>query len=80
MSKGRTSFVHRLRHDQRGQALIFAAVAMVGVFAVTAFAIDTVHVLQLRRELQASTDAAALVTSPSRGCSGMYSGSSFLML
>ncbi len=63
MSQGRTSILRRLRHDERGQALIFAAVAMVGVFAVTAFAIDTVQVLQLRRELQASTDAAALAAA-----------------
>jgi len=63
MSKGRTSILRRLRHDERGQALIFAAVAMVGVFAVSGFAIDTVQVLQLRRELQASTDAAALAAA-----------------
>jgi hypothetical protein len=36
---------------------------MVGVFAVAGFSIDTVQVLQLRRELQASTDAAALAAA-----------------
>jgi hypothetical protein len=36
---------------------------MLGVFAVAGFAIDTVQVLQLRRELQASTDVAALAAA-----------------
>jgi len=63
MSNGRTSLVRRLRDDQRGQALILAAIAMVGVFATAGFAIDTVQVLQLRRELQSSTDAAALAAA-----------------
>ena len=62
MSKEGTSIVRHLR-DEGGQALIFAAVAMVGVFAVAGFVIDTAQVLQLRRELQSSTDAAALAAA-----------------
>jgi Putative Flp pilus-assembly TadE/G-like/von Willebrand factor type A domain len=61
MSKG--NIARRLRDDPRGQALIFVAIALVGIFAVAGFAIDTVQALQLRRELQSSTDAAALAAA-----------------
>lgn len=52
----------RLR-DERGQALVFFGVGVVALFAIAGFAIDTAQMLQIRRELQASTDAAALAAA-----------------
>jgi Flp pilus assembly protein TadG len=67
--------------SQDGQALVFVAASMVMLFAMAAFAIDTGRILQTRRQLQASTDAAALVgalelpdTAAARAAANSYSG------
>ena len=49
--------------DDRGQALISVAVMLAMLFGVTAIAVDVGWALQIRRELQASTDAAALAAA-----------------
>ena len=56
----RESFRRRLRRDERGQVFIFVGVALVALFALTGFALDMATIVQMRRELQASSDAAAL--------------------
>ncbi len=43
-----------------GQTLVFVGVALIALFALTGFALDMATILQMRRELQASSDAAAL--------------------
>ncbi len=45
---------------ERGQVLIFAAISMVMLFGMAAFAIDISQAVYTRRALQASSDAAAL--------------------
>ncbi len=49
----------RLRHE-RGQVLVWIVVSSIGLLAMTGFVIDVGHMFNAHRELQASTDAAAL--------------------
>ncbi len=49
----------RLR-DESGQVLVFATIAMVVLIGITGFALDVGHAYLVQRQLQASTDAAAL--------------------
>ena len=49
-----------LWRDERGQTLVFVGVALVALFAMTGFALDMATIVQMRRELQASSDASAL--------------------
>jgi Flp pilus assembly protein TadG len=60
MNQHNKSFLRRAHKDQRGQALVMVAFMMVGFFAMAAFVIDFGRIYFSFRELQASTDAAAL--------------------
>jgi hypothetical protein len=60
MNPNSMSGIRRLRDDRRGQAFVLVGVSLVALFALTGFGIDVANTLQIRRELQASTDAAAL--------------------
>ncbi|MGA9056713.1 MAG: pilus assembly protein TadG-related protein [Terriglobia bacterium] len=60
MNQNNKSFLRRAHKDQRGQALVMVAFMMVGFFAMAAFVIDFGRIYFSFRELQASTDAAAL--------------------
>jgi len=53
-------FLRRVHKDERGQMLVMVAVMLVAILALTAFVIDMGHVYFCYRELQATTDAAAL--------------------
>lgn len=55
-----SSWLPAFRRDESGQALIWAAAAMVAVLASSAMAIDVAHALVSKRQLQASADASAL--------------------
>ena len=46
--------------DESGQVLVFAIIAMVVLIGLTGFALDVGHAYLVQRQLQASTDAAAL--------------------
>ncbi len=50
----------RLGNDERGQVLPFVALMLVTLLTMTGFTIDLGRALYAQRELQASTDAAAL--------------------
>jgi Flp pilus assembly protein TadG len=59
-----------MRRQNSGSVVIFAAVAMVALFAFAALAIEVAHYCQLKRDLQDATDIAAmagaiLLTNPS---------------
>lgn len=63
MGSTRKSFMGRVREGERGVAFIFVAVTIVALFGISGFALDTANMMMLRRELQASTDAAALAAA-----------------
>jgi Flp pilus assembly protein TadG len=48
-----------VRDDERGQAVVLFAVAIVGLLGLAAFVIDVGAILRARADLQASSDAAA---------------------
>jgi Flp pilus assembly protein TadG len=60
MNQHNKSFLRRAHKDQRGQALVMVAFMMVGIFAIAAFVVDFGRIYFSFRELQSSTDAAAL--------------------
>ena len=60
MSADTTGLIRRLRDDDSGQTLPLVAILLVVVFSMAGFALDVGYALEIRRELQASTDAAAL--------------------
>ena len=49
--------------DERGQVLVWIVVSAIGLLAMTGFVIDIGHLFNAHRELQASTDAAALAAA-----------------
>ncbi|MES1255876.1 MAG: pilus assembly protein TadG-related protein [Acidobacteriota bacterium] len=63
MSAPSPPLTDRARHQQRGQALVLMAVAIVGLLGLAAFSIDVGSVLRARSDLQASSDAAATAGS-----------------
>ncbi|HEX2473555.1 MAG TPA: Tad domain-containing protein, partial [Lacipirellulaceae bacterium] len=48
------------RPDRRGAILVLAAVLMVTLLGIVAFAVDYGHLLKVRTDLQRSADASAL--------------------
>jgi Flp pilus assembly protein TadG len=59
MNSGIESFLHILRHDQRGQILPWMALGMAGFIGVTGLAIDAGHAYVVQTSLQSSCNAAA---------------------
>ncbi len=53
-------FLNAVTGDERGQVLPWAALMMVLVMGASAFSIDLGHAMLVRKQLQASADAAAL--------------------
>ena len=64
------SRVRRLHSEERGQAIIVMALAMVMLVGAVGFAVDVGNVLCVRRALQASTDAAATAGAQDIGVTG----------
>ncbi len=60
MNRKNESFVSPVRHGERGQSLILMAALLVGLLSMAALVIDLGNVYFSYRELQASSDAAAL--------------------
>ena len=60
MNQHNESFLRRAHKDQRGQVLIMVLVMMVVLLGFAAFVVDFGRIYISFRELQASTDAAAL--------------------
>jgi len=60
MKRNRESLVSRALHDQSGQVIPWVVLAMVMLLSMAAFVIDIGNAFVCYRELQASTDAAAL--------------------
>jgi Flp pilus assembly protein TadG len=56
----RQRFIDVVAGDERGQVLPWAALMMVMIMGASAFSIDLGHALLVRKQLQASADAAAL--------------------
>lgn len=50
-----------LKHDQRGNAAMIFAIAMIPIFMVVGFAVDSSRQVTAKRHLQSSIDVAALV-------------------
>jgi Flp pilus assembly protein TadG len=63
MNQHNKSFLRRAHKDQRGQALVMVAFMMIGLLAMAAFVVDFGRIYISFRELQASTDAAALAAA-----------------
>ncbi|MCC7008024.1 MAG: pilus assembly protein [Acidobacteria bacterium] len=67
----RRVFAHtRARHplgDDTGQAAVMIAVALIALIGLAAFTIDVGYVLNARKQLQASTDAAAAAAAQELG-------------
>ncbi len=60
------SFFTAAVEDERGQALIWLTMGLFGsclLFGIAAFALDTGHAMMVRKQLQASADAAALAAA-----------------
>ena len=55
--------MRRLLHDERAQALPVVALSLMMLLGIAAFAIDTGHARYTYRELQATTDSAALAAA-----------------
>jgi len=60
MKKGKTSLLHRVLRDQRGQVLPWVAFMMVLFLGMSALVLDVGHAFFCSRELQAAVDSAAL--------------------
>jgi Flp pilus assembly protein TadG len=60
MKQNSKSLLHRTLMDQRGQVLPMFAVILVALIGITGFVVDAGRVYVSYRQLQASTDAAAL--------------------
>lgn len=56
-------FAHSPLSNRRGQSLVLVAVALVGLLALAALAIDMGHLLQVRARLQGMADASALAAA-----------------
>ncbi len=63
-----TSFIRGFRRDRRGVTAMIVAFSMVGLVGFTGFVVDVGHVLAVQRQLQASTDAAALAGAQDINC------------
>jgi Flp pilus assembly protein TadG len=59
VSRTSTPLICAVRHNRRGQVLIMVAALMLGLIGMLALVIDIGHILVARRQLQATTDAAA---------------------
>ncbi len=68
MSWKTTSFVRRVRGDQRGQVAVLAGIAIVALIGFTAIVVDVVYLLQDYEMLQAATNAAALSGAEDINC------------
>lgn len=64
------SRVRKLHSEERGQAIIVMALAMVMLIGAVGFAVDVGNVMGVRRALQASTDAAATAGAQDIGVTG----------
>jgi hypothetical protein len=60
MNANRTKLVYRLLHETSAQAFVWAAVAMVCLLGMCGFVVDMGHAMVINRQLQMSTNAAAL--------------------
>jgi Flp pilus assembly protein TadG len=60
MRRTRASLLRRLYKNERGQILVFVALAMVALLAMVGFVVDVGDFYYSYHELQASSDAAAL--------------------
>jgi hypothetical protein len=60
MKANRTKLVYRLFHETSAQVFVWAAVAMVCLLGVCGFVVDMGHAMVVNRQLQMSTNAAAL--------------------
>lgn len=60
MNQKRNSRIFELLHQESGQVIPWVAVTMVVFLGITAFAVDLGHAMVCYRELQASTNAAAM--------------------
>jgi Putative Flp pilus-assembly TadE/G-like len=60
MRRTRESLLRRLHKNERGQILVFVALAMVALLAMVGFVVDVGDFYYSYHELQASSDAAAL--------------------
>ena len=59
----RRAFFTAAIRDERGQAIIWVALSLVLFLAASAFAVDLGHAMLVRKQLQASSDAAALAAA-----------------
>jgi len=59
----RRAFFTAAIRDERGQAIIWTALALLLLLGASAFAIDIGHAMLVRKQLQASADAAALAAA-----------------